>query len=814
MSEGKELKFKFVVDEQSAQRVNRVLDEMIKRAESLAKTLQGVGSGVAGGGIFGGGSVGGKAPSAQRVLGGAASTQTQKVSFASVITQNVDMLKKMGTEGTMTMKVMTDALVKGIESQRAAVGGLESELVKLLNMYKEVSKTGDAAFTGQMQGQIAEHTGKLAAARKELKTLNQAKEQADAASEPDFDIDENVTRRQRFKAFLGRGLGKLKPSGVGSLMSGIAGAAAVANFGLDESLAGDRAYSGAEGRRGQLVENRIRSMHGGDTKFLFNLSQIQKDQDARRELGMQTSGTASTLEQVRGGVGQFAGSMPLIGSIVRALGIVGPDQGGGAMGGFSTSTQQSNKLENSFKMIDDKAKGTAMLYANMAQESFQGRMPQSIHMQRVMGMSGLTPGNAERLGDDKTRAALLGLKTPKAEGGSNATGDLMTRLEGQGYDANAYTGAFQSLRGQAGSNFASKNAYMSMAASAQGYGDFGSVMAASARMGQRNTLALGAIGGGIDKAAGIQLGQGILGSGYDPRGTTGGYGTLAAVQAGMGFTGAASDFNKAQAAIGGLNYGSSITMGGIDGYQQGRNLVSAIGTNSGGSTYSQDYLANGMSMKQMLDMANGGKMTESAKALGLTPGMIKSQLGDSMGSVFDRFVDEGKDNPMSNAIRGFQKSGMGMNEYLQKLRKEGDVDSIKTLGASSAMLTGGSEEEGVAAFRTLSGQGAELKSGKIGGKIGGIEKDALESKQKLQEQVDTTLKIIGESLQAVYKAQPKAAKMLTDIGENMGAEAGETIKALGELTASFQAAAAVMNSISGRKPGPGATSSKASAKRK
>ena len=710
MSEGKDLKFKFVVDEQSAQRVNRVLDEMIKRAQDLAKTLQGVGVGGGGGGLFGGGSVGGRAPSAQSTFAGKGTSTTQ-TKIGVLALENAQAFKSMAGVSKDAMQVMSDAIKRGIGDQQRDLKGLDKTIADLSRRYQELGtaqaksisqgmKAGQvqSLYGGEMervQAQMLEAVGgrpKIQQEGDRLQRLQQghAAQMGGYAGYGSLDEAEETDRKA---AGLGGGLGgggkgfggrlrnmfgKLKPSGIGSVMSGIAGAVAVGNFGLDETLAGDRGYSGAEARRGSMVEGKIRSMHAGDTKFLFNAMMAQQDAEQRRNLAAQTGSTASTLEQVRGGVGQFVGSMPLIGGVGRALGLVGPDTGGGALGGFSTATQQSNKAENAFKMMDEQSKGTARLYMNMAQESFQGRMGNSLQLQRVMGVTGLQ------------RDSRTGQYT-------NRAGDIQTQLEGQGLDSGQLLGSYQSLRGQAGSHFAGTSAYTAMQAQAQGYGGFDSVLAASARMGQRKQLALGAIGGGIDKAAGIQLGQGILGTGYDPRGTTGGYGTMAAVQSGMGFTGAASDFNKAQAAIGGLNYGSTITQGGIDSYQQGRNLVGAIGINPNGGSYSQDYLANGMSMKQMLDMANGGKMTQTAKALGLTPDMIKSQLSESTGSVFDRFVDEGKDNPMSKAIRGYQKSGMGYGDYLKKLKSEGDTDTIKTLGASGALLTGGNEEEGVAA---------------------------------------------------------------------------------------------------------------------
>lgn len=835
MSEGKEIKFKFIIDEQSAQRVNKVLDDMIKRAQTLASTLQGIN--MPGGGPVGTGNLGmgrgavGASGSPQSSLTSRGTGTQTKISAIAI--DNGQAFKNMASMSKDAMQVMSDAIKRGIGEQQRELKNLDQTIASLAKRYGDLQaaqqraisqgmKPGAAAnlYGGELeriQGQMIAAQGQRPGVAAQGARLGRLQLEQEAASKGYGSVAEMQAHQLEMDkedagigggaaskygiGFRGRmaGIGRrlysapggggliqgIAPKGLAGIAGVAAGALGAVNFGLDESLAGDRAYAGAEARRGSLVESKIRGMHGGDTRWLFNLMQLQQDSTARQELGAQTGGTAAGLEQVRGGVGQFVGSVPIIGGIGRALGLVGPDQGGGALGGFTTASQQSGMAENAFKMMDEKAKGTAMLYANMAQESFQRRMGTSIQMQRMMGIGGLQYDPQKRMY-------------------GSAANDLMTKLEGQGYDAGQYMSAYQGLRGQAGSAFAGRNAWLGMAASAQGYGGFDQLLGASARLGQGKTLAMGALGGGIEKAAGIQLGQGILGQGFDVRGTTTGYGSLAAAQAGMGFTGNSSDFNKVQRALAGLESGSVMTSGSLDPYQQGRNLIGAIGINSGGSTYSQDFLATGMSMKQMLDMSTGGRMTESAKALGLNAGMIQKQLGESMGSVFDRFVDEGKSDPMSQAIRRYQASGMAnMTDYLKDLRKRGDVNGdIKTLGAAASILTGEPEEGMVGAFQILSGQGAKLKSGKIGGGIGGVEKTALENQQKLQEQVDVTLKIIGESLQATYKAMPEATKKLASFGNNLSAEADQMMTALGELTKSFQAATAAFNAASGRKTQP------------
>lgn len=792
--EAKSIKFKFVVDEQSAQRVNRVLDEMIKRAEQLAKTLQGVSGGLLGGGSVGGG---GRSPSAQSTLAtSGSSTTTQKVSFASILTQNVDMFKKIASEGGTAMKALGDAVGRGTDQQRREIDKLQRSLENLAKTYDRLGGAGgqhadklQQKILGVSQ-RIAGHEGQLAKLQSMAPPGAPGAELMPEVPWPDA-ARPGLFRRMMNRLYSpgapagggsGGGSGALiqgfMPTGLRGIAGVASGIAGAANFALDETLSGSRSYASAEGRRGQLLESKIRQMHAGDTRWLFNLTQIQRDSEARKDLAAQTSGTAAQLEQVRSGAGQLAGSIPVLGAIARTLGLVGPDQGGGALGGFTTTTQQSNMLENSLKQMDEKSKGTAMLYANMAQESFQQRLGTSIALQRTMGLGGLQ-------------------KDPKGAY-RNQAGDLITRLEGEGYDPSQYMSAFTGIRGGSGAHFAGKAAYLAMAANAQGFGGFDQLLNASRRLGQGSKLALGAVGGGIDKAAGIMLGNGVLGQGYDPTGTTSGVGTLAAIQAGMGFTGASSDFNKAAAAIGGLKLGSSITSGSVDGYQQGRNLVGAIRIDPQGSISAQDYLAS-RSMKQLLDMSRGGKMTQLAKDLDLTPSMFENQLSDSMGSVFDRFTDT-TDNPQSRAINAFRDSGMGYGDYLKKLRGEGDLDSIKTLGAASAWLTGGDEEEGVAAARILSGSGERLKNGKVGGKVGGAEKDALESREALQKKVDDVLKVIGDDLRSTIKSLPEATKIVTNMGENLGKEAGEMIEALNSLTAAFSAAAARLGG-----PGKGPT---------
>ena len=227
MAEGKEIKIKFVIDEQSAQRANRVLDDMIKRAQDLAKTLQGVGGG-GGGGFMGFGSVGGRSPSAQTTFtkaAGQSGGQNVKMGFVGAIGQNVGMLKKMGEEGTQAMKAMSDALQTGIAKQKSSIGALEGELAKLLKMYQGVGVQGGEAFAGKIQERIAGVVAKLGEARKEFDELRKTQDTLGKAMGPEeAPAKEGIwSKLTKSRSMPGAGAmeGMMSKSSMGQLLGGL-----------------------------------------------------------------------------------------------------------------------------------------------------------------------------------------------------------------------------------------------------------------------------------------------------------------------------------------------------------------------------------------------------------------------------------------------------------------------------------------------------------------------------------------------------------------------------------------------------------------
>jgi hypothetical protein len=172
MSETKQIKFQFVVDQGSAREVNRVLDEMIKKAQELGKALSNVGGGGGGGGLLGGARVGSGGASSQSTLAGKGGSIAQgKGSFTSVLTSNVDVFKKMAQEGGSAMRVMGDAVNRGITQQQRDINRLKESLEALVRTYDKVGGAGSGALGEKIQNKVLQLQQKIAAGQKELGKL-------------------------------------------------------------------------------------------------------------------------------------------------------------------------------------------------------------------------------------------------------------------------------------------------------------------------------------------------------------------------------------------------------------------------------------------------------------------------------------------------------------------------------------------------------------------------------------------------------------------------------------------------------------------
>lgn len=781
---GKQLKFKFVVDEASARQVNRVFDDMIKKAQELSKILAGLG-----GGLLGGGTVGGKSPSAQAtvVRGGA---QTQKVSFASLLGQNTEAFKKMADTGGNAMKVMTDAIKRAIGDQQRELKGLDSTIATLSKRYEQLGKLqvasaaapgrgGAADFYSGARADIQEEMIKAQGRRAELLTtgdrLQKMSLQARATAEGYGSVEEMYAADRTAAGLGGGGIGKRfvkfmggGPGGsAGKVIGNVAAIGVAANVLAEAGLAVGTSQANFQADRNRMFRGQMAAIRGGD--LTYGLATLR----AQRMPGSLFGGNA--MDNASSGL--LSGITTVVGGGMGAVHqLIGAAKGGGSVAGaIRELTPQAavNRRINATMDILETNRQAISPHQEMALNEFAGSVQSRIRAQRLLGMGGFgRTGNFDQRG-----MAIFADPYSAAQ----------ARLQEQGYSLEEKEQSFVSIRSLAGSHAAGRYADAAMRASAGGFAGYDQLLSASARLVGSDMLARGALGGRIDTSAGIQLGQAVLGTGFDINGTTSGRGSLAAIQAGMGFTGSANDFNKVQTAIAGMNFGDNITKGGLDPYQQGRNLVSAMGIVPGGSSYTQDYLANGMSMKQMIDMARpGSKMTETAKALGLTSEMIQGQLSNQMSSVFDRYVDQNKQDPMSVEIRRYRASKMGINEYLQKLRGQGDLDSINALGVGFSQLTGGAEGEGIGLARVLSGMDVrdltKRRGGPSGGAPRGAEADYLKSQAEMSRDISATLKGLGDDVAGAAKAMPEMFKTFSGVTGDMNKNAEALNSALKKIT--------------------------------
>lgn len=721
MSEGKEIKFKFVIDEQSAQRVNKVLDEMIKRAQELGKTLANVSmGGGGGGGLMGGGSVGGRAPSAQSTMARAGGGAQQKVSFASVLTQNVDVFRKMASEGGAAMKVLGDAVQRGITAQQREIQKLQQALDALVGTYNRVGGAASGALGEKIQDKVIGLQARISGHRRDLERLRgMAPPGGELMPEVPWPDQEGGPGKRpglfsRMKGWAtspgswgpnaslysaagGGGLIQgIAPTGIGGWlrMGGMALAGADAAF--TEARSGTRAFNQAEAARGGLVNPRIRALKGGDISDIMAVRMM--DQSSREDLKKQAVGTGAEAEAVVSGlkkvVSRVAGSL--------TAGVLG-EKGGNILGGMTDAEKEQMKGENFFQYIDNYKKSTGFLRTQMALERFEGGLEGRVGAAKLMGY-----GVRE--------------KTIRGPGGTAKTyvdsyAEQEAKLREQGYSMGEEQAAFASVMGVAGRQAAYRRKHEAMSATAGGYGGYGELLGISERMGMGNVLAQAAVGGGIEKTAGIGLGQALLGTGFDVQGMTSRAGVMAAMQAGMGFRNNAQDFPLVQQGLAGLQLGSQISTGATSPYQRGSNLLAAMQAAPEGGTYLQDYLGNQMGLEKMIDVASGADSDKTLEALGGDKGMVGKVLGGKMSAALSTLYEKGMGKgPLKGALERWHKSGLGIDEYLKKVRagEMGESGDIETLGIGFAQATGAGSEAGIGLAKTLSGMGSELKLGAVG----------------------------------------------------------------------------------------------------
>ena len=686
MPESKRLSFKFELDTASFQRVKSALQELTREASKFAQALQGRGGGGAGGiqpnaqfaNLLSGGQVGGQASGAQlQAAAGPKSTIT------AAIQDNVAAFKNLSQFGGFAMKGLSEAMKKSAQDQQQSIRGLQGALDALVRTYEKLGGPGGGAVADRVAVKMAGVAGKLNAQRQALAALPPTG--VDPLPEvPWPGQTQAAAQRSRFAQwlhtpggagpdqFFGGAIQGIAPTTMGGLMR-MGGTALVgANAIINEGFAGSRMYGNIESQRGNVVAAMNRAMMGGDITYLDALREMNKDSTRRKDLAAQVGrpeGVAMSKMGALWDIGKtaiFSGpalAAAKAGIAVRQVGqgrdIVLPGEDwahaaaaargiktaagnviglGGAGPGASVGEGLTGESQETFLMgmgvseAERYRQGVVYQQRLVALQGFQGSLGARTQAARIMGL-GLSR---------KRRGGVI-----LDEGQDTFLTEQARLMRMGGYDVGEKLSAVAQSR-QLGLGGAYSDEIMR--ASAGGWGQWGGILAGAAAVGGRvgmtgGALARTALGATANTAAGMQLGQ--MAFQYDPRGMTSGIGLLAAAQGGadvLGLTGGPGDMLAVQRVQQGLAAGDRLA-GGFDPYQQGRNLVSAMQVAPGLSTYGQDYLATGMNFKQQLSAARGD-LTETAKAMGISPEMVKAQLAAQGTSVFDRFVDQGGSGPL------------------------------------------------------------------------------------------------------------------------------------------------------------------------
>lgn len=738
MSNAKELKFQFVLDSQSFQQVKRALGELTTEAQKFAKAMQ-----AGGGGLFGGANVGSKTPSI-------AQTQAKqpKFSIGSAILADAEAFQKLAKSGRDGMAAMTDAVRKGVREQMNEIDRLESKLARLhLRLQKDPRAAYEGAFRDRLQAQLLTRQGQLNSANDRLGQLKELQGGLTPGAPAAGGWFGGVPLAPTTLAGWGRVAGLAATGGMSILQMSNA-----TNNMWGDSVAG----------RGQTMRGILSNVRRADISDQMKLRYLSRlDSTERAEMAARLyGGDRKALDFI----GAITTTAKGVGSALTGGALGDPSAAaGGALTDMATDTRSAERLKEVMERINDDARyyqsyGRGLDYAESTRNT-------RINSARIRGAGFYRDPRTGELKDTFT-------KTHR-------------NLLESGYDDSMLDAAVVQARNLAGRQFAGKNAGAIMAANAVGYGGYANVLGAAGRLGDTSLAGL-ALGGRIDTAAGIMLGQGVLGSGFDVRGTTSGIGILNASQ-GLGFnmTGGAGDFNQVQQILAGAQLGTAVTSGALDPYQAGRNIINAIGVNPGGTTYAQDYLGTGLSFKQMMDAASGD-ITKTGKALGITSDMARQQLSGSMSSVLDRFVDQGGSDPMSRAIRGFRSSGETIDSYLNSLYRGGKREEADAIGSFFGMVSGEGEEAGIGLAGLLGGIGTKGRFKR--GPGGGIDDESKAKLEALSEQVQKD----KEAMRDVFN------DILAGFKENKSF--GNTMSSFAELGTSIQAVIDKFNELAGITP--------------
>lgn len=600
MSENKQIKFAFVVDERSALQAKRVISELIASAQKLSQTLAGVTLGGGGTGGLIAGNVGGPM-SQQRMLSGAQGQSQQGGSLAKVFLDNANSLKNLANIGKDSMRVMSDGIKRAVDEQKRSLSDLDSQLAKLAKRYDELGNRKRAAIaSGMSPGAAADLydrdygggirreqvglLGQRSQMQSEMAKLDEQRRQIAIASDPYSGSGGSGDEPPPSwgDRYGGSAFGKRFPLRIGGKLARIgvvAGSIAAGSSAVAQELSNSPFdFVTQSARQQQALGTMGVSTKQGDLRYAAALMQVMRDPSMRQEflkVGQQDRVTASV--GTAGAFGKiFGGDFNVPGNVKSAL----------------EGVDSTNK-ERLRSYMEQQIQGDPDFYQKLGK--FQGEAGGRLGMMRRMGF------------------------------GENGLSSVIAAAGENGQDIGS---AFEAVRG-GGTGFARKNMFkmLSVLRGGGNAGVFGDMLTEAMPGGQGGNLLAGAMGGQdivIAEKLAQAVGSSLRGAQYGAGQGTGILGALSYNPSGSALT--AYDVDQRTAAMPALG---NFLGGKGDGLGTGINVLAAQKI-AGGDLYKANTLAQLGSDPDALYSAMQGRVSPELQAMGVTQGDAKAMFQETM----------------------------------------------------------------------------------------------------------------------------------------------------------------------------------------
>lgn len=784
MSQNKELRFQFVVDERSAQQMKRVLTELIGLGQQLAKTLNGVSIGGGGGGGLISGNVGAAQSPTQMIAGGAApkGATSQNRGLAQVFIDSGKNIKGLADVSKDSMRVMSDAIKRAVDEQKRSITSLDDQLVRLAKRYDDLKTREKSAVSGghmtadrarehydakraEVMGEHAETEMSRQKAKKDLENLAERQRQMTIASDPYAALGGEDGDEPPRKPGLGeRMMGMVPPQARGMIsryggVAGLAlGARAIYGTAWDSIWNDPMAFQRMSAQRGALWQDPLLSTHMGDRSYLDATGRVFGDRNKAQDFKDISNQTWSARWN------NFqAGHLLNWGEGLRAQSDVA----------LAQTVQQRQR-----EFIDAEIQADPMRAHMMGQLGGQSGM--RLSMMRSLGIGN---GFDKKTGQYKTHFDDFlqsfrdrGYSEGEAVGAVGAIESASTRLAGRRFAHTALSAQGAGIHSAAGIIGAMSEGGLS---NASGFMD--------ALLTQRGDV------GGLNQI-GAAVAQMVQHGGHGDDGL----GLLRILS--QGLTGGAGDSLIARQNIAGLQLSErNLMQGGLDPYQQARNTQLAFRKFGDKGLYAAQYAATQMTAEDIASLSSKKGLSPSLTSLGFTQddvaGLMELQGGKSS-SRLDRLVSDPRaaGSPMAKTLDSLRahiaKGGSPQSWIGEQENRDKALSDIATSMVVSGQATDYSSALGMARteFGLFSdGSGKVGRRGAAGG--GSLEADQMKLQAQAAKDFTTWMQTEAKGLIATGSQMQAARDIMVKNVEDIAKSGGDVAQALAAVADTIKATA-------------------------